>query len=253
MPDYALYIDDSGHPDNTRYVVVAGFVSTVEDWLQFEPKWNDALIRNCLGRVFHMTDFMAESRTVKERSRILQELASIINSHTRASFVGAVDVAAYRRVNEEYALEECLGAPYALAARALAIEMNEWMKPNMSTEDKLLLLAEDGTKHRGDMEQVFLRDKLPAPQRVPKSMAAVQPADMLAWETYNSLSRGRQLRRVRRLLGDHTQFGKIFREGDLRATCLTPGANVLLRSTVPPEALIAFHSTPKRKRKRTIK
>jgi hypothetical protein len=253
MTDYALYIDDSGHPDNQPYVVVAGFVGTEAGWLRFDPAWKDALKRNGLPEPFHMTDFMSQDRSTKERSRILRDLAEVINSHIRARFVGGVDVAAYRRVNEKYALQECLGAPYALASRFLALQMNKWKEKNLKPDERLHLFVEEGTKHRGDMMEVFKRDKLPEPISVKKSLPAVQPADMFAWEMFTFLRDEKNRRRVKRLLGGQTQFGVVVYEKDLIDTCTQSEPRVMLRSELNANTRIMFHSSPKRERKRTIR
>ena len=55
MPDYSIYIDDSGHPDDQPYVVAAGFIAPEKNWLAFEPEWKDALAKHGIGDVFHMT------------------------------------------------------------------------------------------------------------------------------------------------------------------------------------------------------
>ena len=174
MTDYALFIDDSGHPADKPYVIAAGFVSTQVQWSAFEEKWRAALLRFGLGNAFHMTDFMAKSRTSLKRDWILGTLVNLINSHTCERFVGAVDMAAYRRVNEKYTLEEFIATPFALAARNLAKNVNRWKTTAFHPEDRLLVYVEEGTKHFGDMEQVFKRDKLPSPVRLPKSTAAAR-------------------------------------------------------------------------------
>lgn len=252
MADYALYMDDSGHPDNQPFVVAAGFVATEQHWLAFEPEWNGVLDQYGFTEAFHMTDFMSRERSTKRRSAIIDDLTAVIRRHTQASFTGAVDVTAYRKINEEYALEECLGTPFAIASRGMAKEMRGWKEQNLATGDHFLLFAESGTKHRGDMAEVFRRDRLPEPHNVPKSMPAVQPADMLAWEMFNHLKTGKQYRRVQRLIGDGATYGALFSEQDLKATCVA--ARVPLRSEMPPDAPpIVFHSALKRPRRRTIK
>jgi hypothetical protein len=164
-----------------------------------------------------------------------------------------IDIAACRLVNETYALEECLGAPYALAARILAVELNKWREKNLTSQDHLLLFAEEGTKHRGDIIEVFKRDRLPEPFTVKKTMAAVQPADMLAWEMFSFLHGANNNRRIYRLIDKRKQFGAIFYEKDLIATCIQSDPPVMLRTTLSPNARILFHSSPKRKGVRTIR
>jgi hypothetical protein len=70
MADYALYIDDSGHPDDQAFVVVAGFIATEKEWLDFDPAWKSALKDNGLAEPFHMTDFMRQKRPTQNVLRL---------------------------------------------------------------------------------------------------------------------------------------------------------------------------------------
>jgi hypothetical protein len=251
MTDYALYIDDSGHPADKPYVIAAGFVSTEAQWLIFEEKWRDCLLRLGLDAAFHMTDFMSRPLKSLKRDWILGTLVNLIKAHTHQRFVAAVDMAAYKKVNEKYALEEWLGAPFALAARNIAKDVRVWQKEEFQAEDRLLIFVEEGTKHYGDMEQVFKRDGVPAPVRLPKSTSSLQPADMLGWEVFKYLQSGIESKNMKRLLPKQGNFGGIFLEKDLEDTCKL--SSVPLREEIGPTGSIAFHSERKRKRKRTIK
>ena len=84
---------------------------------------------------------------------------------------------AYRQVNNIYALEEWLGTPYAYAMRMVARYLNHWKREFFDEkQDQILLFTEEGTKHKGDMEQVLVRDGLPVPHYIPKSLAMGQAA-----------------------------------------------------------------------------
>ena len=43
MAMYSAFFDESGHPDDGTYLVVAGCVADVEQWVHFEREWKDAL------------------------------------------------------------------------------------------------------------------------------------------------------------------------------------------------------------------
>jgi hypothetical protein len=252
MANYAVYSDDSGHPDDQPFVVVAGYVGSEAQWLAFEPQWKEALTHHGLGDGIHMTDFMRKHRSVKTRKPVLDDLEAIVLANQLVPVSGAVEIAGYKKVNEEFILEETLGTPYALAARAMAISVNKWKSENCSDGDHLLLFTESGTKHRGDMAEVFKRDKLPEPIPVPKSMVAVQPADVLAWELFRSLKEEQRVRRrLRRLAEIRLEYHTVFRHANLIKTCQE--VKVMLRSKLPPKAQISFQSNPKRLRRRSIK
>jgi hypothetical protein len=256
MTEYALYLDDGGHPSDQPFVVVAGYVASESQWLAFEPMWRKILKQFDLGDVFHMTDFMSRRYSVLKRDQILGSLASVVKTLTIRPFACAVDMAAYKRVNEEFTLEECHGAPYGLVVRSLARDIHLWQR-GLSFGDCLLTFVEEGTKHYGEMEQVLKRDRIPIPTRVPKSLPQVQPADVLAWEMFHWLKlgsdkkMGKNLDRLTRPIRKQQDFGGMIYEHDLRRICKDTG--VPLRSLMTPSSTIAFHSERKRKRKRTIK
>jgi hypothetical protein len=253
MSEYAAYLDASGHPSDKPRVIVAGFVATEQQWLDFEPEWKQALKDHDLGDAFHMTDFESSKR--KDRGRVLECLTGIIGRHTLTSFSCTVDMLAYRNLNEIYILEEFTGTPYSIAARGVSRNVDVWKKACLSPEDHLLIFVEDGTKHKGDMEEAFRRDKLPVPQTVPKTHPCVQPADLLAWEIFNyEMHKAHPIRRsfrnllkVPRLDVNHGKFS----ERNMRENCQM--MNIPLRKNIPPEMKIVYGSTPKRPRKRTIK
>ena len=253
MTEYAAYLDDSGHPNDQPFVVVAGFLSTEAKWLAFEAAWKAALKRNCLSSVFHMTEFETSGDDQKAKGLILQDLTTVINEHVEAAFSVTLDMEAYKRVNEQYALEEYMGKPYAMAARAVARGINTWKRNYFKKGDHLLVFIEHGTKHRGDMEETFRRDKLPIPQTVPKKHPAVQAADMLAWESFHFAQRENCRRSLVNLLKDKLPCEDLegrFGETNLLESCRL--ASVPLRSEIPPNVKFVYHSSPKRIRKRTI-
>ncbi|HKN21444.1 MAG TPA: hypothetical protein VJX73_08505 [Terracidiphilus sp.] len=251
MMDFALYIDDSGHPDNQPNVVTAGFVASEDQWSQFEVEWNSALLRFGIVGAFHMTEFMREKRTGLKRDWILESLCRIINKHVGGRFLHAVDMEAYKRINDEWTLEESIGAPIALAARSLTTEINEWRQAHMLPGDDFKIFIEQGSKHYGDIEQVFKRDGQPPPTRVAKANPRCQPADMLGWEGLRYLKTGITSKNMRRLLPKGVEtFGGIFLAKDLIELCKQTA--VPLRVDFKPIDSISFHSEKKRKRQRTV-
>jgi hypothetical protein len=258
MAEYALYLDDGGHPDDQPTVVVAGYVASEKQWLDFEPQWLRTLDRFGLGAIFHMTDFMHDrSYSTLKRDQVLSSLAGVTNRYAIRPFVEAIDMRAYKTVNDEFALEECHGAPYALVARGIARSFHIWESENLHAADSVIVFVEQGTKHYGDLEQVFQRDGMPPPVRVPKSTPQVQPSDILAWETFNQVKRGngevqfsKNLDRLTRAIRKKENLGGMFYEADLRRLCAD--TNTYPRATISANDSIAFHTNTKRKRKRTI-
>jgi hypothetical protein len=252
VTEYAIYLDDSGHPADQPCVLVAGFLAPEERWRAFEPRWKRALERYGLGEAFHMTDFEASKR--KDRGVVLEHLTSIIVEHTRSSFSCLVNMDGYKKINEVYTLEEAMGTPYAIAARGVMRNFILWRKENLQPNDSVLVFVEEGTKHIGDMEEAFRRDGLPVPQRVPKKHPCVQPGDMLAWEIFHC----DELKPIRRSFKNllkvpyfSTNHGK-FLEDNILESCRKMEI-IHLRKDMAPDTKYVYHTTPKRPRKRTIK
>src|ERR1017187_1637489 len=118
-------------------ICVGGFFSTEEGWLSFESAWNAMLRKHGLGGVLHMADFHGK-RTKKQEGMVLEDLTKIIVTHLRVGLSTFVDMQAYRKVNDLYALEEGIGTPYAIAARGVAKYINEWKTRDFKSGDHLL-------------------------------------------------------------------------------------------------------------------
>jgi hypothetical protein len=250
MTEFAAYLDDSGHPDDQPYVIVAGFLASESQWLSFEGKWNEKLAKHGIDGPLHMKHLGGYHLSRLKREHLLSDLALVIRQHVEVGFSCGVDMEAYKELNHRFALEECLGAPYALAARGFADKLNGWLTGKTSSLDRVLIFVEEGTKHYGDLEEVFKRDKLPAPHKVPKSIAAVQPADLLGWETFNMVRTNRIDKTMKSLGHKVASYSLILRE-NLVEMC--EKQNVPARSVLAPNANISFHSNRKRPRRRTVK
>jgi hypothetical protein len=105
----------------------------------------------------------------------------------------------------------------------MAEYLKEWRDKKLGHDDQFLLFVEEGTSHRGDLEQVLKRDKIPIPQSVPKSLPAVQAADMLAWEANDRLTFPQQRPRANRerlfSRSRSSCYGGILSEADMRQMC----------------------------------
>jgi hypothetical protein len=247
---YAVYLDDSGHPADQPCVIAAGFLSSEQGWLAFEAEWKAALKKHKIGDVFHMADFHGKW-TKREEGQVLQDLTEIITKHVQAAFSVIVDMKAYRWVNELYPLEECIGTPYAIAARTVAKGINEWKAKFYKQEDSLQVLVEAGTKHMGDMEEAFRRDHLPVPQKVPKAHTQAQPCDLFAWEVFHSTKYNDRRRSLFNLISKVPfLFEGIMRERNLMH--IIREVKIPLRTAMPDNVQVVFGTAPKRPRRRTI-
>jgi hypothetical protein len=249
MTEYAAYLDDSGHPDDSPFVVAAGFLASAAQWDAFGREWINALAELQIGEVLHMAEFHG-SRSKKEEGQALERLTSIINTHTEAAFSCTIDMSDYRRLNDKFPLEEAIGTPFAIACRTVAAKINLWRKRFFKPGDGLSVYVEAGTKHIGDMEQAFERDELPKPSRVTKNHPAAQAADLFAWESFRHGTHGEQRRSLRNLLMNKNLYEGIMREKNLMHSLSATKAPP--REVLPDNVEFSFHSAPKRPRTRRI-
>lgn len=254
MDSYALYLDVAGHPSDRPSLCTGGFLAEEKSWLAFDADWKDALKRNGLPDVFHMTDFELRFRNDLSHWDILRSLIDVISKHAAASFSNTLDMVAYRKINAKYPLEELFGKPYGISASAAARLAYHWRK-SMHHKAPLRVFVERGTLHEGDMIECFLRDGLAAPIPVPKELPAVQAADLFSWERayYNRTSVRRpsmeylKQKMPDRLRGFDGKWEKRSLDQALRKL------DMPRRQEMPEKHTIAFHTSPKKFRKRTIK
>jgi hypothetical protein len=254
MNSYALYLDVAGHPSDQPVLCAGGFLADEESWLKFEPAWSAALDRNGLPPVFHMTDFESKYKNQNNHWDILRDLISVISDHVLASFSNTVHMEDYRAINNKYPLEEMMGRPYGISARSAARLAMHWQN-GTNHKGPMLVFVEKGTLHEGDMVECFRRDGLEDPIPIPKEHPAAQAADLFAWERayYNRTSiRRPSLEFLKKRMPDGLRgFDGKWEKRALRRAL--DNIHVPTRKDMSPEATVAFHNTPKKHRKRTIR
>jgi hypothetical protein len=259
---YTAYFDDGGHPDDQPVVLVSGFISTADQWEAFSEDWCKMLARYGVASGYlHMTDLRSRKLDYEgwpdERcSQLLNEAAAIIRVRARKSFATLVPMEDYARVNQNHALEECLGTPYGFAARYIMDKLKDWHAAYNRQDWPLLTVFEDGTKHKGDLLSLFERDGLRAPVFAKKKEAVpLQACDWLSWEMFSWFRNGAHEKSV----NEHSPFGKILRvpyehyvwtQSVFEHECSE--AVVPRRSQIGPNTRIFFASEKKRPRRRTI-
>jgi hypothetical protein len=186
---------DASSAGNRYGLVVAGFISTVEYWIDFEKKWRDYIKREANVDCFHMTDFIGNHPPYEDwkgkeskKEHFLEGLVGLIEEHVlgiagiRVTVLNK-DFDAYKR--KRPSLELWLGNAYSYGGAALARFVEEWRRENkIPTPAKLVF--EDGDKGKGYLIDAFTRDGLPTPAFEKKcDIAALQAADVFAWEQFN--------------------------------------------------------------------
>lgn len=259
MTEYVAYFDDSGHPDDQGFVIAAGFISTKAQWLLFEQEWREIIDRHEIedhngNPVFHRKYFEAShKRTRPEKVAVLFKLAHLIKARAQFYISKIVDMAAYRSVNDIYAFEQNVGAPFALVGRSAIVATNKWKESGPGREN-LRVVFEDGTKHKGDFMDAMARDLLPCPRFAsPLDEVPLQAADLLAWDLLYFVKHNRPRDSLYRLLKTIPGDEGIFARQQLEDMCLTAVPPIQKYSDHPDGVEVVYHSLPKKIRKRTIK
>jgi hypothetical protein len=183
---YAAYFDASGKKEHP-VLSVGGAVAPVHKWMRFEQDWSDVLKQEGVTE-FHATDFASgggEYRGWKDdkkrRSRFSKALREILRRNTNKLFCACIELEAWRSVNEEYLLAECLHSPYALCGLYVANEIKKWHRRNKKrTMPKVIF--EDGDEGWEGLKKLCNGIGM-EPIRLPKKEAIpCQAGDLIAWK-----------------------------------------------------------------------
>lgn len=190
------FYDAAGHPQGENSLIVCGHVSEARKWLKFETQWKQALGDAGLSGPFHMTEFMACTKSfdgwrdrIDDRARLLTTLISIIKRNVYKAFSETILLDDWRAVNEIYRLDDSHCRPYALAAFYVMDRTIRWWGRKHPNDSMTEFVFEDGDKNKGDfiwmMDQIMRRDR-PAfagvvPVFKPKGLAPLQAADLAGW------------------------------------------------------------------------
>ncbi|MGA2712951.1 MAG: DUF3800 domain-containing protein [Bryobacteraceae bacterium] len=189
MAMYSAYFDESGHPDRGKYLIVAGGLASVDQWVHLEREWAEVLAP--FGTtVLHTVDFERrkppfDQVTDKQAIAISQHFASIICRRLEKLFSFTLHLDDYRVINRKYVFAECYGYPYPMAARSCIGGIEGWAKHHSVPISDILFFFEDGAKHKGQLEWIAERDLVPIPVFRKKSeVISLQVGDFIAWHQY---------------------------------------------------------------------
>lgn len=160
---FNVFFDASGAPDDCEAVVVAGFVATAEQWIEFQRNWEDALRAYGVSELHmrHYAHSLKEYASWKgdqhKRRRFLERLINIIKTRVRHSFVNSVMMDGYRQVDQRYVLNET-NKPYALAGIACLNKVNKWAAQWGIDQKTIAYMFEDGDKDKSDLTRSVERN-----------------------------------------------------------------------------------------------
>jgi hypothetical protein len=189
MAMYSAHLDESGHPDDSDYLVVAGAVASVQQWVDFETDWK-AVLAPFNTDLFHTVDFAQRKKpfdkiTAAQARDIHLRLATIICNRTEKLMSFTLDMKKYKSVNSRWLLAEAYGHPYPLAARSCIAGVEQWARDKTVSINEFLFFCENGAKDKGQLLWMADRDHFPRPDFKEKSeLLPLQAGDFIAWHQF---------------------------------------------------------------------
>ncbi|HEX3557626.1 MAG TPA: DUF3800 domain-containing protein [Pyrinomonadaceae bacterium] len=159
------YVDESGTHDASRHYIVAGYISTADEWEKFDEEWAGVLDDYGL-KSFHMVEF--KSRFVRRKSqyrhidkpdgdRMLDRLANVLSRRVLTGVAGVLPMDAYNQVVKGR-YEKYLGRPYTLCTNIMLMAVGLWAKEvdySAKFQEPITFFFERGAQHKGELEKAF--------------------------------------------------------------------------------------------------
>ncbi len=204
---FVAYLDASGTDHDQPVLVVAGFVALSEQWTEFEVAWNERLRRDGLER-FHMKEINGtlKARSVRGR-KLLQDLASIIESHVTRKFGCCVVNKALAGIPRSETTAWHINA-YSLAGRSCAAQIRAWTK-SWGARSVPTIVFETGDRGRDQLVKIFKRDDFETPNFEGKNTVPLQAADLFAYSVFEPTRKIEVSGRLSELPWLHDSFRKV--------------------------------------------
>jgi hypothetical protein len=217
---FTAAFDASGTEYDQIAVVVAGFISSTNDWLDFEKHWNTRL-RDDGIKYFHMVDFAASRGEFEgwrnqegKRRALLSDLLDIIARHCYRKFGCVILVKEWRAGISQVNKDHFRINAYCLAAMISTANVDTWTQSERMGNPAEIVL-EDGDAGKGLLQRLIAPRK-PDPIFRPKKdtprtdgtiipgFVPLQAADLLAYEILNGVKNyeSGMLRDPRHALGE---------------------------------------------------
>lgn len=198
--------DAAGQEANEPCVIVAGFISSADDWIGFDDHWRKRLEIEGLP-YFRMSDFanfrglfsVREDWPEPRRRALLGDLVDVIQRHAYRKFGCAVVSEEFRAIDSATRDRFSLTA-YVLAGRTVAGAVRQWATSEGMPRAPIAYVFEDGDPGKGKLIERMEHDAFPTPVFWPKKDAVrdgveypgftpLQGADILAFELYLATKR----------------------------------------------------------------
>ena len=200
---FTAAFDAAGTDHDQELLIVAGFISSADDWIDFDRLWRKRLAAARL-RFFHMVDFASFKKQFSNgwrdneprRRNLLRDLMEIIRSHAFRRFGCIVENKTFRdNVPEDFRDQYLLDA-FTAASMACARQVQDWCKADgASSFENVRFVFEAGdtgqtqleNRFRNDLQMIpsfeFKEDK-ETPSGEQRAFTPLQAADFFAYELF---------------------------------------------------------------------
>lgn len=195
------YLDESGS-DDTKFLVVAGYVSTEHQWLKFSRQWVGALQSEGV-RLFHASEFENRVGEFSDWSkgradRLMARLCTIVRERTIFSFGHCVRVADFKDVVTTIQARSRMRSAYSFCLQQCITGISEWARQRQKGA-LVHVFFEHGNKFSNDVISLYeqaaknetMRNKYRIGSIKPRSKQSfvpLQAADLWAYEVFRHYS-----------------------------------------------------------------
>jgi len=197
------YFDDSGTHDESRAVIVAGYLGSKEKWEDFGNAWGDMLREAGLTH-WHQVHFAHKVKeytgwTDEKRLDFMQRATRIINDAVICGIVCGIDATAFKELSPQFRGPP--STPYTFCAMVCFKHLEKWTENN-SHSDPIDCIFESGAQGSGEIskmveglmsdedgERLSFRIGSVRFEEKKKTMPT-QAADILAYEFYEEALNG---------------------------------------------------------------
>ena len=199
LSGYSSYFDASRNKDNSA-VLVAGYVSTLEEWAQFELSYRLILAQYDVP-YFKMSEFIGRGagtafaqpkwQSESYRAQFISDIALIIRSWTVASVCCGKKQELFDKYNSIYKLDERFNT-FAICARDCAAQVRRFIR-DIPSDLPIAYIFDQGDEGKGFLMKEMEASKLPLPvfkrsrsnpeqDKDDPYAIQLQVSDLAAWE-----------------------------------------------------------------------
>jgi hypothetical protein len=146
------YLDDSGSSPSNEVIVVAGYLSTVKLWEEFNRKWSK-LLTSYNVKIMHRAELEAFQGEFKgwngeRRTEFIQKAHSIIKEHTYVGFGSAIVKQDYEDSVPQNNFIRVFAGIYGWCCYACMIGIEDW-RQRYKHKEPIQVVFEAGTAGHG--------------------------------------------------------------------------------------------------------